>query len=339
MKRLLMLVSVIVIVLFSKGREGAIDKYLNKVAIGEPIEYKNLKIFPLMVTTPLCLRDFITLDEAMDRGWLRIKESGGGEVNFVEIKNNGMEMVYIMTGEMITGAKQDRMLQKDVLLPANSGWVKVPVYCVEHGRWVSVSPEFKSGGLVVPNIVRQRAKIEASQSGIWEEITKSQEQLGVASGTGTVRDNYEDKRVKDAVEDYVTKFEKIPQLNKSTIGVVVTVGNKIICFDMFANNGLLQKLWKKLVKSYAMDAMSGEKSLIDEDDVEEFLDALEDAKFVSVGTPGLGDLLAIESNFGKGSALVFNDVVVHMDFFLKEGAVIDDSGPRLDFRRQQRLDE
>lgn len=340
MKKEIFILIASLVLLSAKEPVRVVENYIHRLSIGSPVEYKNLRIYPLKMTAGIELDDFITLDEAMDKGWLKIREVGSGAVNTVEIKNNGDDPVFILTGEMITGAKQDRMIKADVLLPPNSGWVKVEVYCVEHGRWVEVSKEFKSGGFVVPNVVRQRAKLSESQSEVWAEVARTQDKLGIISNTGAVRANYEDKNVKNAVEDYFKVFEKIPSLSKSTIGVVVTTGNRIICLDIFASNRLFNKLWKKLIKSYAMDAIDGEKSSITKDQVKYFIESIYDAKFVSVSTPGLGSLLTIKSDSGKGSALVYENTVVHMDFFPDENNLIDrDSNLRLDFRRDQRLNE
>jgi hypothetical protein len=340
MRKLLFILFSIAILVYSKGEDNVINKYLDNVRVGNLIEYKNLKIFPIIAKKTLSIENYVILDEAMDRGWLKIKEiSGSGQVNYVEVKNNGKSPVFIMTGEMISGAKQDRMLKEDVLLPSKSGWIRVPVYCVEHGRWTSVSKEFKSERLLVPNAVRQKAKITESQSEVWAEIAESQTRLGIASGTSTVRANYADKEVQKKIDEYSKKFERVPKLVKSTIGVVVTTGNRIICFDMFANNGLLKKLWKKLIKSYAMDALAGEKGIVDKNDIEEFIDVLMDAKYVSTGTPGLGRIIKAESDFGRGSALVYKTAVVHMDFFPHDGIIDTESDLRLDFRRDQRLDD
>lgn len=336
MKRILLLLAAMCVL--SYAAEGAILQYLNAVKVGEPIEYKNLTIFPLLANKTLSLQNYVTLDEAMDKGWLKIKEVGSGEVNAVEVKNSGKNMVFIMTGEILRGAKQDRMVKEDLLIPSKSGWIQVPVYCVEHGRWTHVSPEFKSDGFLVPNAVRERAKKSESQSEVWDEIATSQEKLGITSGTGTVRANYEDDEVKKKVDDYTGKFKKVPQLSKSTIGVVVVTGNRIICFDMFANNGLLNKLWSKLIKSYTMDALTGEKGILDKDDIEEFIEALHETKCVSTGTPGLGTLVKVEEDFGKGSALINTSTVVHMDFFPMSDCWHQGSGMRLDFRMNERLE-
>jgi len=227
MKRLLTLCLLMAIFGFTKGEDDVIDNYLGKITVGNAIEYKNLKIFPLELKSAISSRNFTTLDEAMDKGWLKIRESGDGEVNFVEVRNNGVDMVFLMTGEMITGAKQDRMLKQDVLIPAHSEWIRVPVFCVEHGRWVSVSPEFKSGNLLVPNAVRSEAKASESQSDVWAGIARSQEELGVASGSGTVRANYEDADVCAKVAEYEKHFESVPKISKTTVGVVVTTGNRV----------------------------------------------------------------------------------------------------------------
>lgn len=340
MRKGILIFNAFLIILSGKTPEKVVGRNIESLKIGSPIEYKNLKIYPLEMTSTPSFKDLTIFDEAMDKGWLKIREVGSGNVNQVEIKNNGDEPVFILTGEMITGAKQDRMIKEDILLPPNSGWIKVDVYCVEHGRWASVSKEFKSGGYVVPNTVRQTAKLSESQTEVWAEISRTQDKLGVASGTGTVMANYEDKEVQKIIEEYDSGFGKIPKVSKSTVGVVVTTGEKIICLDLFVSNSLLNKLWKKLIKSYAMDAINGKKSSVTKQDIENFLESFEDAKYVSTGTPGMGTLLAIKSDVGKGSALVHNNTVIHMDFFPDEKGFIDrDSGLRLDFRRDQRFIE
>lgn len=337
MKRLLLTISILTMSVFAKGAEEVVEHYLKKIEIGRPIEYKNLKVFPLICKDAGKIDNLAIQDEAMNRGWLKIKEAGSGEVNFVEVKNSGKRPVFMMTGELISGAKQDRMIKEDVLCPPNNKWIRIPVYCVEHGRWTQMTPEFKTEKLAVPNAVRKEAKITESQSGVWAEIAKSQDRMGITAGTGTVRANYEAKGVQKELAQYTEKFERLPKFSNSTIGVVATTDNRIICLDVFANNNLLRKIWGKLIKSYAMDAISSEKGDVDKANIEDLLKTLSNARFVSTGTPGLGKLIKIESEAGKGSALCYKSMIVHLDFFPKDD-IIDDSGLRLDFRRDERMD-
>ena len=253
-----------------KGSKTA-QSCLQQLIVAQPVTYKNLTIFPL-VSHRMAQTDYVTLDEAMKRNWLTIKEIGSGEVNFVELKNTGIKAVFIMTGEMISGAKQDRMIGEDILVPPKSGWLRIPVFCVEHGRWVKVSPAFKSSGLVVPNALRQQARITENQSRLWDEIASSQDRLGIESHTGTAMANYGDEKVQKAIEEYTTSFARVPRLAKNTVGVCVATGDRVICVDIFANNDLLMKYWHKLLKSYVMDALHGSKSIVRQDDVQDLLD-------------------------------------------------------------------
>ncbi|KPK67328.1 hypothetical protein AMJ87_13505 [candidate division WOR_3 bacterium SM23_60] len=241
--------------------EQPIHSYLDSIELGQAIAYKNLKIFPLVVKK-MSSQSYTTLDQAMKKGWLNIREIGSGDVNSVEIKNTSAHMVFIM------------------LLPPRSGWVRAPVYCVEHGRWTHVTPEFKSEELLVPNALRKKAKITESQSDVWDEIASCQDRLGIVSETRTVRANYADERIQKRIDEYVQQFERIPVLSHNTVGVIVTTGDRIICCDIFANNTLLAKLWKKLVRSYAMDALDGDKATVTNDMVMAFLSSLENARYI-----------------------------------------------------------
>jgi hypothetical protein len=313
---------------------GAAKSCLQNLTITKPITYGNITIFPL-TSRVMSKTDYATLDEAMKRNWLTIREIGGGEVNFVELKNTSDEMVLIMTGEMISGAKQDRMIKDDVLIPPRSNWLRIPVFCVEHGRWVKVSRAFKSSGLVVPNELRQQARITENQSQVWDAIASSQDRLGIESSTGTALANYKDENTLKEVAEYTKRLGDVSRLPKNTVGICVTTGNRITCVDIFANNDLLMKYWNKLLKSYVMDAIHASKSVIQHEDIQDLLHALSHADYVSIGTPGSGDLLRITTEFGKGSALIHEQNSIHMDFFVSNH--YREPSWRLDLRRDQRL--
>ena len=338
MKGIAPILLILLIPFLTSSTTEQVSSDLRGLKVADPIKYKNLMIFPL-IAQAVKRSDYVTLDQAMEYGWLKIREIDGGEVNAVELKNAGDKIVFIMTGEMLIGAKQDRMLREDVLVPPKSGWLRIPVYCVEHGRWLSVSASFKSAGEFAPNELRSRAKITEDQSQVWDAITSSQERLGIYSGTSTVQANYQDERVKQELAEYTEHLEKVPRLNKNTVGIVAAAGGRIICVDIFADNDLLLKFWKKLIRSYVMDAMSEEKTAISKKKVFDLMDDLHNAKYVSVGTSGLGDLYKVETNLGKGTALVHNATVVHMDFFMDGAANTDDAELRLDLRREQRLND
>jgi len=101
----------------AQPHEGsAATNLLSRVSVGSQSGYENLTLFPL-VGPASTYSIYALLDEAIRSGRVKVQEKDGGEVNTVRMKNAGKTRVFGMAGEIVSGAKQDRMLQDDVLLP------------------------------------------------------------------------------------------------------------------------------------------------------------------------------------------------------------------------------
>jgi len=291
---------------------------LELISVGTPIEYKNLKIYPLyhlilknsdkVLLPHEQYKNYVTLDQASKKGWIAIKEKGSGIVNTVTVKNNGPREVLVLSGEIISGAKQDRTVAKDILLPAHSEWTDIPVFCVEHGRWHHVSPGFKSANMFAPNSVRKKVLETKSQSEVWSEISSLQSKSGIQSETQTVLDNYKHSDTKNIIKEY-EKHLSFYRFHSNTIGVVVTTGDRIISVEMFSTNKMLGKYWSKLIKSWTIDALYSKRSKIERHHICDLLDAIKNADQINVATPGLGKLFEIECPEGTGSALFVEELL------------------------------
>ena len=77
----------------------------------------------------------LTLQEAMMRGKAHVYETGN--VNELSIENTGEEEVFVQSGDIVKGGKQDRVLTVSLMLPAKSGKMPIASYCVEQGRWTA----------------------------------------------------------------------------------------------------------------------------------------------------------------------------------------------------------
>jgi ARG and Rhodanese-Phosphatase-superfamily-associated Protein domain len=75
----------------------------------------------------------LTLQEALDKGAVRVMETGS--VNELQIENSGDEDIFIQSGDIVKGGRQDRVLTMSFVLPPKSGVVPLAAFCVEHGRW------------------------------------------------------------------------------------------------------------------------------------------------------------------------------------------------------------
>jgi hypothetical protein len=69
--------------------------------------------------------------------------------------NTGDDAVYIQSGDIVKGGRQDRVLLVSMLLLPRSGIVPIPVFCVEQGRWSGRAGEsaakFESAEALLPS--------------------------------------------------------------------------------------------------------------------------------------------------------------------------------------------
>src|SRR3990172_9050720 len=108
--------------------------------LGEPVTHRGAVVAPLFPRlAPRAA--YVTLDEALERGF-RIREvSESGSVPELIAQNPTDADVLLYDGEELVGAKQNRILNVTVLVAAES-MLTIPVSCVEQGRWSYRSDAF-----------------------------------------------------------------------------------------------------------------------------------------------------------------------------------------------------
>ena len=122
-----------------------LKEMLTRIQVAEPVVQDNLQVFGLRWSgiPPL---DYVTLDEALETGSFEVTEvSEGGDVPALLVTNTTDSRIFLMAGEQLVGAKQDRVLNASVMVPAKSK-MPIPVSCVERGRWGYRSRTFSSSG-------------------------------------------------------------------------------------------------------------------------------------------------------------------------------------------------
>ncbi|MFB0509805.1 MAG: ARPP-1 family domain-containing protein [bacterium] len=298
-----------------KRPEKQIIRLIEQCSVKNPFRYQNLIIFPIVVSNESDTR-YLTFEESVNNGFLEIRELKNSQVNKVRVQNGSKYYIFGLAGELILGAKQDRMLKEDVLIPPFSRWIEIPVYCTEHGRWTEQTRTFQSRGLIASGLLRARAKMTESQAEVWDGVGQVQDELDVKAPTKAFKEVYEAPNVKDQSQPYLKELLPIPKRAKNTIGVIVGVGDEIICADLFANHSLFERLWEKLLRSYVIDALSKPSADgISLDQASDFLKSVKKASFTQLHTVGAGRLIRINRNVSSGSALIFNNDVVHLDLF------------------------
>jgi hypothetical protein len=196
----------------------------------------------------------------------------------------------MLAGEVVSGGKQDRVIGKDRIIPAESDPVDLSVFCVEPGRWVATSEHFGASeamygsasndskapapmAIMVQPSVRAKAMAAKNQQEVWDAVNKQKDEMvaGLApaaplaqaevartSSYARVMENSEVRKQVDAVAKPIEQNYQslIGQLrDRNAVGVVVAVNGRIIWADIFASTDLLAKYWPKLVRSYASEAV------------------------------------------------------------------------------------
>ena len=110
---------------------ATIEGYLgDPLRVDEPDVVGPLAVFPVFGPNPQL--EYLPFSEAIN---VRVAElGGGGSVNELLVENFRDVPVLLYEGEEVLGAQQNRIFDSSVLVPARSR-IKVPVSCVEAGRW------------------------------------------------------------------------------------------------------------------------------------------------------------------------------------------------------------
>ena len=113
-----------------------LGRYLDGVKIAEPLAYRQLAVYPVLVdNVPLLRGRWLTADAAISAGVLVVTEKPGGNVPLVQVENRSREeYVFLMAGEVISGGMQTRTVRHEVVL-APGQKIDLDVFCVEHSRW------------------------------------------------------------------------------------------------------------------------------------------------------------------------------------------------------------
>ena len=227
----------------------------------------------------------------------------GAQVNTLWLTNTSGKTLLLIAGEMLLGGQQDRIVQKDGLVPPSKEPTDLAVFCVEHGRWTPKTTNFggfgggAGGAFAAPSGGRGAAVVSRNQSEVWDKVGHQLKSLGNENATGTYRENYVSTKTKPVLDEYVNALmARFPIAEAS--GVVVAVDGKLIWMDRFDSKRTFAKYWPKLLKSYVLDAMSQPNTPVKNPSFKEAMQYAEsrEGKSSFEGQDGLSKLTKVESD-------------------------------------------
>jgi hypothetical protein len=217
--------------------------------------------------------------------------SSGAQVNQLVLINRGKRPLVLLAGEVVSGGKQDRIIGKDRIVPVGAAPLPLDVFCVEHGRWTSDSAQFSAANLMVHPSVREKAAVEQDQKQVWAAVRGDTTPVGEAGAsksaavemqaaaprvsadalagviagaapTQSYQKIYQSSPIGISVENFAQEIER--RFNRATgdlkgehvVGVVVAFGSEVAWSDIFASSGMFDTYWPKLLRSYAVEALT-----------------------------------------------------------------------------------
>ena len=272
----------------------AVRTLIEGVRAGEPLRAGGLTLIPLLPATEQVKRQtgYLPLEEALRRGLVTITEQAQATVPELVATSTAETPVVLVGGEQVIGGLQNRVLNTTILVAAHVVQ-KIPVTCVEAGRWHESGDRYESyeapamsGGEVAqgPGDPTPRRKTAAraftSDEAAYAKLRRMHAKsvtMSLSSGGGHRSDqgaiwsevsermaftgsfspsNAMDTLYKTPERAHRLK-ETVEALKRPTeaLGFVAVVGTEVLGAEIFTDEALADAYWEKLARSYAVEAL------------------------------------------------------------------------------------
>ena len=227
-------------------------------------QFRNLKLIPIRSKgrgpggSSVNNTEVISLQQGLKTGLLTISERGTAStenVHWLRLNNRSKKPVFVASGEVMIGGRQDRMVTKDTILVPTGKDQYIPVMCVEEGRWSEREKRFIYANYANPRL-RKVLDQTKNQVRIWKEISNQLDTSKITSPTLAYAAPHPDKKMPLYRDEYLNFFLNKFQNSDSTIlGFVCISGNKIIGCDIFSGNNLFYSSSDALLPGYIEEAI------------------------------------------------------------------------------------
>lgn len=242
-------------------------------------KYQKLQLYPIRANNTFRshhkdVAKYVTLKDALEKKKVVISEkSRSGTVNTLFIENVSNDTVIVLSGEVVQGGKQDRVIAQDFVLYPKSGQKDVSVFCVEHGRWSPKDGDtsFRQYFTICSNEIRKAATVNKNQQNVWDKVSETTDKNRANTSTGTLTALQRSESFTKDLKQYTDHFQALAG-EQDVIGVVAVTGSTILGSDMFATHEIFAQYLSSLLNSYATEAItSGKEVDVPYEKVEEYL--------------------------------------------------------------------
>ncbi|MCA1620018.1 MAG: hypothetical protein LC795_12030 [Acidobacteria bacterium] len=301
-----------------------LESFIENLYTGEPVQVGQLKVTPVFIRQEFAPLPLLEFEEALGRGLVEVTEvSEGGSVPNLFVKNKADRDVIIIDGEMLVGAKQNRVVNTTIVVPAGAS-VEIPVTCVEQGRWRYSSRNFSSSRghsssslrslkhRTVTDSLRSRGEYTSDQGSVWGDIRAKMSRMGSSSPTMSLTDVYESSV---SGEDEARLAEQVGA-RPGQVGYVAHVREGFAGGDVFGSEELCRAKLAKLLRGHYLDSLD---AYLDFPQLtfEEVVVQVRRARPEQFAAVGKGEELRFEDISVQGSCKLLGDTIPHLAVFPK----------------------
>ena len=290
------------------------------IQLGDPVEHRGIVIAPLYPRNNPNAQ-YLTLEEALPLGFQITEIDEAGSVPELKAVNPLDQAVLLYDGEELLGAKQNRILNVTVLAAGKSE-TRIPVSCVEQGRWRARSGSFDAARhAAYPELRRRKAEQLSAeplargiaQATVWEEVAAKAGRHGVHSPTGATADIYRDR------ETALAGLRQAFPLAPGQSGALLALGERRLCLDYLSRPTAFARLYPKLLEGYLLDALEGlDAAPAPAEAPAELIAAAEAAPSRRQPSAALGEDLRLGGEGLVGSGLTLDDELLQLSVFTTE---------------------
>jgi hypothetical protein len=254
--------------------------WCSQAAVGTlsgPSTHHNLQIFLVHGDTQLEQLHYATLSEGLEKGFVVVAETGNVQELTVENQSKSVT-VFLNSGDIVKGGRQDRTIRDDLVLPPQSGRVPLATFCVEHGRWTGRGQESPTAFSANTKALSSRkeklaARYGMSQSEVWSGVAEQQTKLNEnvsrlagrsvdirsSASSSSLQLTLENKDLDAVKKRYLDTFSSILNGKTDVIGFLYAINGEINSAEIYNNKSLFRALWPKLVDAAITEAITEDR--------------------------------------------------------------------------------
>lgn len=295
--------------------------------LGDPCTSGPLTVFPVLATNG-GYGDYVLLADAVKSGVAKVKElNKRGNIPVIQIDNGGKLPVLGIQGEEYVGAKQNRTLNISVL--AGPGKTRIPVTCVEQGRWDMGPTCFAAGAYESMNMRSMKMgalnkssktvkdklkKFFADQGMVWGAVQEASYLHGVNSRTMALNDIYSSDKVSKSLDEIMGGIE----LPHETRGAAIGISGRIVACDLFEDSTVFNRIWPRILRSYALSSLGTEGVPPSLEAAETFVTKPQAGAWNVTNSVGLGADVRWEGKDFLANTLVWRERFLHAMIFSRD---------------------